>query len=205
MRVQVGKEKAPEWKLIYGVRDDTAAAPVIKQRHRQVLQGDPQVIFQLEQAIEIADQRRKIAAQQSHRETARQAINQRERAREGQREERGDRQVKRCRRGNAGQFYERADEYITVVVIIDVAAGIPGIKRRHIRTAQNGVQKSHLHGFFTAQVDIPQIGIERANPHEEQKCQRKQPLLDQQQPPAPPQKFHHLAPLQVKKRRAASQ
>src|SRR5450759_1924071 len=137
MRVQVGKKKAPERKLIDGERDDAAAAPVIKRWKREMFQSSPQPIFHLEQPIDIADQRGKIATQQGQRKTARQAVYQRKRAREGQREKRWYRQVKGGRRGNAGQFDERAKDDIAIVVIIDVAASIPGIKRRHIRTAQD--------------------------------------------------------------------
>src|SRR5579884_1171829 len=77
MRVQVGKQKAPERKLVNRKRNHPAGAPVVKGGYWHACQKGSKLLFQLNQPIEIPYDSREIASQKGSRKTPRQAINER--------------------------------------------------------------------------------------------------------------------------------
>src|SRR5579885_3822313 len=195
MRVQVGKQKAPERKLVNRKRNHPAGAPVVKGGYWHACQKGSKLLFQLNQPIERPYYIREIASQKGSRKTPRQAINERKHTTESERKQRRYSQVKGDGRYNAGQLDKRADENIAKIVVVDVSSRKPGIKRRHVGTAQDGIEKGQLHRLLAAIVDVPEIRIEHTHPYHRQQSQRKNALLDKQQQPMFTQKQSYGSPL----------
>src|SRR5579864_2989014 len=118
--MQVREEKAPERELVNGERNNTTAAPVIKHRQRQMRQRSLGLLFQLNKAVKVPDQRGKIASEQGRWQSPRETVYQGECVAKGQCEEGRDRQVKRRARSNACELDDRTDDNVAIIVVVDI-------------------------------------------------------------------------------------
>src|SRR5579883_1907207 len=103
MRMQIGKEKAPVGEFINGKGNDATALPVVKKRYGSVLPQKDILLDDLHSAIEVAQASDQVSTQQSNRKAPTQAIDKRKGTAEGQGEEGGKSQVKRCSGCDPGQ------------------------------------------------------------------------------------------------------
>ncbi len=116
--------------------------------------------FELFQPVEVADEGREVTGQQSQRETPRQIVDKRDGAAKGQSKQSRDCQVESGGGNDAGQFDQRTEDDVAVIVVIDITPGEPGVIGRHVGAAQNGVEKGQFHRFLPAEERIPEIGVE---------------------------------------------
>ena len=102
-----------------------------------------------------------------------------ERGAGGEREEERHGQVVGHSRRNARCANDRRHHELTVVVVVQGAAGKPRVQRRHGGGAEDGVQVREVHGLFAAQVGVPQVGVCGAHEHEGQERCEEEGLLRQ--------------------------
>ena len=208
MGMQIGEEEAPVRKLVDRRRraigqhrpvplhagDHATGLPVVKRRGHQASVHRPPLANHLRQAIQVADEDQRHAAEQTCPPAPRQAGHQRERRRERDGEEQRNRQIEGRRRCDACQLDEHGDQVLAIVVVVDVAATEPGIDRRHSTTAQDAIENGQLEGLLAAVVEVVKIGIERADARHEEKRHQERRLADRQQPPAGPEEGAQLRP-----------
>ncbi len=104
-------------------------------------------------------------------------------------------EVKGHGRTNPGQPGHDRHEELSIVIIVQIAAGKVGVIGRKIRAAQAGIEVGNVHQLFAALPRLPQVGVEDANADKGKECQPKHSFPDQQYPPPLPHKVAQLAPV----------
>ncbi len=74
-------------------------------------------------------------------------------------------QVVGDRGDNPQKLDQDADDHESVIVVINVAASVPGIVRREGRALEDGIEKGEIHWLFAAKRRVPQVRV--AKPDEQ--------------------------------------
>ena len=123
-----------------------------------------------------------------------QVVNQRIGAGYGQREEERHRQVERGSRQDSCDPDDSGEHGVAPVVVVQVAAGKPGVEGRQGSGAHHRVEVRQLHRFLPAPVRVPQVWVGVTQGHERQEGCQEYRFSRQDKAPPGSEEFDHLAP-----------
>ena len=204
MGVRVGEEEGEEGELGDAVLalgpEHAAAAPEVEAAEVLVAQDAAQPLRQLRGAVEVAehgDEERGHHARGDRGGQARPAsgiveaalhergevVDDREGRRRRQREEERHNEGDRDGGQNAGELGEGGAHEEAEVVVVQLAARVPGVVGRHVRRLQHRVEVGEVHRLFAAEVEVPQVGVPHAHGKHAGERNEEQDLADDDHAP----------------------
>ena len=171
MRMQIAQQKAEIGEFVNRVGNHAGTAPPIERKHRAA------ALNKLKQAVHVRGEREQKRGEQAERDAPRPMRDQAETSGRRHAENRGEREIEADGRNHAGRLDHGRPNHVAEIVIIHERAGKPGVLRREIVAAQNGVQQGEIGLFFRA----GQVGIIHADSDAERKHSGKKEFADEKQ------------------------
>ena len=181
--VGVGEEEGEEGELGDAVvalgAEHAAAAPEVEGAEVLVAEDAAEALQELGRTVEVAEHGDKEGGQRAGEDRGGEAgatvlveaafdergevVDDGEGGGGGQGEEERDDESDRDGGEDAGELGEGGAHEEAEVVVVELAAGEPGVVGRHVRRLQDGVEVGEVHGLFAAEVEVPEVGVPHAD------------------------------------------
>ena len=111
-------------------------------------------------------------------------------------EEQRHRKVDGDGRHHPGELGQRRVHELAEVVVVQVAAGEPGVVGRHGRRSDDGIEVGEVHRLLAATKRVPQVRVPHPDAVEAEEGHEEQQLADEDQTRVAPEEVQHLSPLE---------